>query len=66
YSPSSTSFAAEHSIPLPQQTPCYWEDASSDWSMFLWDGELMSGRFTSNEGVVNLSTDEYPIVLIKQ
>ncbi len=34
--------------------------------MFLWDGELMSGRFTSNEGVVNLSTDEYPIVLIKQ
>ena len=92
-------------IPLPQQTPCYWENASSDWSMFLWDGELMSGRFTANEGVVtftrqgdgsykadkpfglaftqgsygidyysqglyfgqvNLSTDEYPIVLIKQ
>ena len=73
--------------------------------MFLWDGDLMSGKFTANEGVVtftrqsdgsykadkpfglalnqgsygidyytqglyygqvNLATDEYPIVLIKQ
>ena len=42
-------------IPLPQQTPCFWSNVNSYWSMFLWDGELMSGKFTSDEGVVTLT-----------
>lgn len=42
-------------IPLPQRTPCFWSDADSYWSMFLWSGELMDGRFTSDFGVVTFT-----------